>query len=334
MSAAYDEKQPLPPTLTLGGGEVGGRQLGPLRDSAGLPHEALRQQFEEDGYIYLRGLLPRRVVEAGYAAARAQLEAEQLWPGVKFSAAWRECPEVMAVAEAPELKQVCTALFQGSEPASYPFKWLRTSQPGGSTGFHCDSVWMGRGSQRLVTAWVPLEDTPVDLGGLAVLERSHSLAGFERLRQTYVAHDVQRSEARGSTGSSGIYSADPAELLAFDPEARFLTANYLAGDVLLFKAMGIFHGAVQNTTDRTRLSMDVRWQPLSDPWDDRYISGGDSLHGVEYRSDGETALIDYAALEGTNRHPEGADGTLTFDELKALWGLKPASGGKPGTARL
>ena len=41
----------------------------------------------------------------------------------------------MAVAEAPELKRVCSAIFGGLEPASYPFKWLRTSNPGGSTGF-------------------------------------------------------------------------------------------------------------------------------------------------------------------------------------------------------
>ena len=74
--------------------------------------------------------------------------------------------------------------------------------------------------------------------------------------------------------------------------------------------------------------MDVRWQPLSDPWDERYISGGDSLRGVEYRADGETALIDFAALQGVRRHPEGTEGTLTFDEQKELWGLRPSASPK------
>ena len=320
--------EPLPWALPVGSGTVSGPRLSTLRDSAGLPPEEARQRFEQDGYLFVRGLLPRCKVKRCYSVARAQLEAEQLWPGVKFSAAWRDCPPVMEIAEAPELREICKSIFGGLEAASYPFKWLRTSQPGGSTGFHCDSVWMGRGSQRLVTAWVPLEDTPVDLGGLALLERSHSLGGFERLRQTYVAHDVQRSAVCGTKGSSGIYTGDPAELLAYDPAARVLTANYRAGDVLLFKAMGIFHGAVKNTTSRTRLSMDVRWQPLSDPWDERYISGGDSLPGVEYRADGETALIDFAALQGVRRHPEGTEGTLTFDEQKELWGLRPSASPK------
>jgi hypothetical protein len=68
--------------------------------------------------------------------------------------------------------------------------------------------------------------------------------------------------------------------------------------------------------------MDVRWQPLGDSWDDRYITGGDKLEGVAYREDGDTELIDYAALQGSARHPDGLEGTMTFDEQKRLWGLK------------
>ena len=93
--------------------------------------------------------------------------------------------------------------------------------------------------------------------------------------------------------------------------------------MLLFKAMGTVHGAVRNNTDETRLSMDVRWQPLAEPWDDRYITGGDRLEGVPFGTGGDTELIDYAALSGSARHPEGPDGTLTFDEQKRQWGLRP-----------
>ena len=49
------------------------------------------------------------------------------------------------MAEAPELACACSALFGGAAAASYPFKWLRTSQPGsGGTGFHVDNVYMNR----------------------------------------------------------------------------------------------------------------------------------------------------------------------------------------------
>ena len=182
---------------------------------------------------------------------------------------------------------------------------------------------MGRGSQRLVSAWIPLPDTPLELGGVCIAAGSSTLPGFAAFRRTYMQHDVQRSAVRGATGSSGIFTNDPQELLARDPSLRFLTADYKAGDVLLFKAMGTVHGAVRNNTNETRLSMDVRWQPLAEPWDDRYITGGDRLEGVPFGTGGDTELIDYAALSGSARHPDGPDGTLTFDEQKREWGLRP-----------
>ena len=49
-------------------------------------------------------------------------------PLAQFAPPW-------AFAEAPQLRDVCTALFDGAEAGSYPFKWLRTSAPGNGTGF-------------------------------------------------------------------------------------------------------------------------------------------------------------------------------------------------------
>ena len=53
--------------------------------------------------------------------------------------------------------------------------------------------------------------------------------------------------------------------LAFDSEARWLTAEFEAGDVLLLSMMTI-HGSVKNCANYTRLSLDVRWQPVADEW--------------------------------------------------------------------
>jgi ectoine hydroxylase-related dioxygenase (phytanoyl-CoA dioxygenase family) len=84
----------------------------------------------------------------------------------------------------------------------------------------------------MTTAWVPWDDVPVEAGGLAVLAGSSSLPGFDRLRRTYAEADVSATDIEASWG--GSYTADPVELSAFDPAARWLTADYHAGDVLLF----------------------------------------------------------------------------------------------------
>ena len=178
--------------LTLASGQVSssGGKLVPLRrSSVDLSGKEMQDRMDTDGYLFLPGLISRAAIDAAYRQARGELESIGTWPGGKFSAAWRSQSDVMRVAEAPELAFACSRLFGDVEAASYPFKWLRTGQPGDGTGFHVDNVYMNRGSTKVTTAWIPLHDTPYELGGLCVLEGSHRLPGFERFRRTYGEHD-------------------------------------------------------------------------------------------------------------------------------------------------
>ena len=61
----------------------------------------------------------------------------------------------------------------GGEATHYDFTWMRTIPPGNGSPPHCDVVFMGRGSHRLFTAWVPFNDIPLEMGGLLLLEGSH-----------------------------------------------------------------------------------------------------------------------------------------------------------------
>ena len=81
---------------------------------------------------------------------------------------------------------------------------------------------MGAGSKRLHTVWLPWHDIDVTKGGLVVLEGSSSLPGFKAMRETY-----------GAQQHGQWFGRDPAELLAFDPEARWVTANFRSGDLVL-----------------------------------------------------------------------------------------------------
>jgi hypothetical protein len=65
---------------------------------------------------------------------------------------------------------------------------------------HVVQVYMGRGSSRLHTAWIPWAVTPVELGGLVVMEGSSRLPGFARMRETY--GEVSSCYSYPSTDSS------------------------------------------------------------------------------------------------------------------------------------
>lgn len=91
VQARAVEERDLPAVLQLGDGEVraSSGRLGLLRSSNGLSDEQLCGRFEQDGYVFLRGLLPADRVGSAHVQARAELQREGLWPGHKFSAGWR-----------------------------------------------------------------------------------------------------------------------------------------------------------------------------------------------------------------------------------------------------
>ena len=128
---------------------------------------------------------------------------------------------VRRVLHGAELFGVLETLF--AEPAaSLDYKWFRAVVPEQYSGFHMDNVYMGAGSKRLHTVWLPWHDIDVTKGGLVVLEGSSSLPGFKAMRETY-----------GAQQHGQWFGRDPAELLAFDPEARWVTANFRSGDLVL-----------------------------------------------------------------------------------------------------
>jgi len=60
---------------------------------------------------------------------------------------------------------------------------------------------------------------------------------------------------------------------------RWLSANYSAGDIMVF-GMHLVHGSLDNQTDRVRLSTDTRYQLASEPVDERWVGENPVGHGL------------------------------------------------------
>ncbi len=157
-------------------------------------------------------------------------------------------PAVRAVLEADELFDFFGRFF-GEPTRTFDYKWLRAVGHEQCTGAHYDVIYMGRGSPRLHTCWIPLGDIPVHQGTLAVCEGSHNAPGFDRLRQTYGRLDVDRD------GYGGWFTKDPQEITD-NFGGQWKTTAFQAGDVLTF-GMYTMHASTTNTTDHWRLSCDV-----------------------------------------------------------------------------
>lgn len=262
----------------------GGADLGELRDANALLGDwpGIRQRMADDGCLWFRGLIdPGKVIAARTTILHHMSQQDALAPGVNVlegamtrggksvnmmgRAGIAHHPDVLAVVEAPALFDFFAGYF--NEPAdTFPYKWLRAVGHEQYTGAHYDVVYMGRGSQRLHTVWIPLGELPVELGTLAVCVGSHRLDSFAPLRDTYGRGDVDRD------GIDGWFSSDPLEVTRkFGGHWR--TADFAAGDVMIF-GMYTLHASTTNTTHRYRLSCDVRYQPSSHPMDPRWTKTG------------------------------------------------------------
>jgi len=179
--------------------------------------------------------------------------------------------------------------YFGGPVLHYNYIWFRAVGPGMGTPPHCDMVYMGRGTSNLMTTWVPLGDAPLDLGGLMILENSHRQAG--RL-QSYLSRDVDEYCSNGPDAEKirsgqllyewdGVLSKNPASLRE-KLGGRWLTAEYQAGDLLIF-TMRTIHASLDNQSNRVRLSVDTRYQLASEPVDERFVAENPVPYAVNFK---------------------------------------------------
>ena len=271
---------------------------------------ALRARMVEDGYLYLPGFFAREDV----LAARRQLTealnrkglldpAFPVSEGVKrqdadlsfkadprlavefMNSLSRGNPAMLRLLYSGRILNFFEQFFSGAV-RHFDFTWVRTMGKGFGTDPHCDTVYMGRGSSRLCTAWVPYGDISYEIGGLMILEGSHRQE--ERLKH-YLNRDVDlycenRPEAAKIKAGEipwkwgGVLSNNPYSLREH-LGGRWLSAEYRMGDVLIF-GMKTVHASLDNQTDFFRFSTDTRYQPATEPIDERWIGANPIGHGL------------------------------------------------------
>ena len=286
------------------GCQVPDEHLGKFRDSSAGDAHQWRTHLADNGYVFLRGVLDRdevmtareevfsRLVEVGEIeppgiegiatgrSRRRELEDDLIgfWRSVS------EGPALRRVSHGLRIRAIMQKIFD--EPARpQDYLWLRPRAVGWSTGLHFDHPFFARGSPRVHTVWIPLGDIPFCDGPLTLVEGSNK---FLDLIDSVHARDSQSNSSptvAEQTAFEGEWSADAIAFLR-QRNARLLSAEFCAGDVLVFTP-DILHGSLDNHSriGSTRLSCDVRYQPESDPLDERYF--GPNPSGASGRGYGD-----------------------------------------------
>lgn len=292
-SSALPSKLPPAPLCAYGTPlDLAPEKFGFLRETRAEGNvSALRQRLDDDGYLFIREFWPRDTVQAVRDSITSQLgrlgfirpdapRDEARFNGREVGRAMgnpldQHDPALRELLFGPRMMAFFDA-FLGGPARPFDFVWFRTKGPGLGSPIHCDLVYMGRGTHRLYTAWVPLGDVPLDLGGLLILEGSHRKSTE---LQAYLSRDVDAfcsnhddaaAYASGQKWWDGTLAKNPRALQE-SLGGRWLTAEkFQLGDVVIFN-MTLVHGSLDNTTDRIRISTDTRYQLASEPVDERWV---------------------------------------------------------------
>lgn len=264
-----------------------GPELSELEDASGDDDDTLRERFQRDGYLFLRGVLPRERVLDVRGLVVSWCDENSSIPELRRRA--RRDPSFAELVEHRTLFELTSKLVD-APTMSFAFKWLRVVPTAVGTGAHCDAVYMGRGSSNVCTVWIPFGDVRVEQGTLAVCEASHRLETFRRHHQMYSQLDVDRD----CVADTGWFTDEPLEL-----EGSWKTADFLAGDVIVF-GLRTFHAATANQGEQLRISCDVRFQPSQERADERWV--------------GEEPV-------GHTTFGVAGPASTTISELRRKWGL-------------
>jgi ectoine hydroxylase-related dioxygenase (phytanoyl-CoA dioxygenase family) len=271
-------------------------RLGRLQPTPGTTeYRNVQLQLRQDGYVWLKGFLDRQAVlafrrrvfeglaDAGILAPETDPE-EGVYSGREDGdMARRRLMEIVRSAAfesfclQPRLWEFMDA-FVGGQSYLHKRKLLRYTRPGEAhaTPAHYDLVYLRGGTDRIVTAWIPIGDIPAEMGGLVYLEGSHAVGRALEREFNQEAGDLapeERINAYNKKMKAGGMVSDDLPDLAERFDTRWLTADYEAGDVVLHSPYMI-HAATSNASpeNRIRLSTDIRYQNVRDEIDARWTN--------------------------------------------------------------
>jgi ectoine hydroxylase-related dioxygenase (phytanoyl-CoA dioxygenase family) len=300
MTIALDrlEARPLPPLQAAGRVlDPSPRRLGrlvPTSPSADM--EVLRHTLKQQGYLWLRGFLDgETVLDFRRYAFRHLMDTGIVAPGSdprlglssgEAGSAGLVNKRIMELVRAAAYEAFCAQPrlwqfmdeFLGGLAYLHKRKLLRHTQPRTATvtPAHYDLVYLRGGTDRIVTAWIPVGDVPLEMGGLVYLEGSHAegvkLEGEFREKSLELTPE-ERINAYNAHMTEGGWISKDLLGMAERFDTRWLAADYEAGDVVLHSPYMI-HASTMNEDreGRIRLSTDIRYQNVSDEIDPRWAN--------------------------------------------------------------
>ncbi len=223
----------------------GGTASSSLEQELDAPFELAQEHidfYRENGYVKIKNVLSpallahyRPIIHAKVAELSAgvlPLEQRTTYGKafLQIMNLWTESPEVREFVFGKRLARIAAELMSVSGVRIYHDQALYKEAGGGITPWHADQYYWPVDSDKTITAWVPLQETPLEMGPLAFCEKSHRFQ---------IGRDLEISDESEMTLKQALNTFSMNE------------APFGLGDVS-FHSGWTFHRAGANTTGNPR----------------------------------------------------------------------------------
>jgi ectoine hydroxylase-related dioxygenase (phytanoyl-CoA dioxygenase family) len=198
--------------------------------------------YAENGYVKLKHVLSPALLEhyrkaiservAELSADAAPLEQRTTYGKafLQIMNLWTTSDEVKEFVFGKRLARIAAELIGATGVRIYHDQALYKEAGGGITPWHADQYYWPVSSDKMVTAWVPLQETMLEMGPLAFCEKSHRFQ---------IGRDLEISDESEITLKQALSTFNLEE------------SGFDHGEVS-FHSGWTFHRAGANTTDRPR----------------------------------------------------------------------------------
>lgn len=150
---------------------------------------------------------------------------------------WRQDEVVKALVFSKRLAKLATDLMQTTGARMYHDQALFKEGGGGITPWHADQYYWPLETDKTITAWIPLQETPLDMGPLEFSAASHQIIEGRDLEISDESEQLIQQKLRVTDFEHVIESFDLGEVS--------------------FHSGWVFHRAGANRTDHTRKVMTI-----------------------------------------------------------------------------
>jgi len=197
----------------------------------------LKQVFDQASLSYLNELISRRVELMNTQTTPLESRSTYGKAFLQLFNLWTEDDSIKELVFSKRLAKIATDLMQTQGARLYHDQALFKEGGGGITPWHADQYYWPLETDKTITAWIPLQATPIELGPLKFSAGSHRIVEGRNLEISDESEELMQQKLRVTDFTHVIEAFDAGEIS--------------------FHSGWIFHRAGANTTSQMRKVMTI-----------------------------------------------------------------------------